>query len=88
MNCISVGGMPVNVQAGLEPDMQLSLSEQGPKFRFLGAGRLAEVEDPLPTPPPEQPAVRPPSPAQDPEKEERSEKLSQKAGGLLKKFFS
>ena len=88
MNCVSLGGQLINVQAGLEPDMQLSLSEQGPKFRFLGGGRLAEVEDPLPEPVPEQPTSQPPSPAETPEKQELSEKIGQKAGGLLKKFFS
>ncbi len=88
MNCITVGGRLVNVQAGLETDMQLSLSEQGPKFRFLGGGRLAEVEDPLPEPEPERPTSQTPSPAETPEKQEWPEKIGHKAGGLLKKFFS
>lgn len=88
MNCITVGGMPIDVQMGLEPDMHLSLSEQGPKFRFLGGGRLAEVEDPLPAPPPAQPANQQPSPGKGQDQQERSGKLGQKAGGLLKKFFS
>ena len=32
-------------QAQLVPQCRLSLSPQGPVFRFLGAGRLAEIED-------------------------------------------
>lgn len=88
MNSITIGGMHINVQAGLEPDMQLSLSEQGPKFRFLGGGRLAEVEDPLPSPPPERPTDQKPLSAHNQGSPERPEKLGQKASGLLKKFFS
>ena len=83
MNCIMVDGQPINVQMLLEPNMQLSLGEHGPKFRFLGGGRLAEIEDPLTEEPPPK---RPPDNA--PQKQEWSEKLSEKAGGLIKKFFS
>lgn len=50
-NQVTVNGMPVPGQSPLLPESQLALSPQGPKFRFLGGGRLAEVEEPIPEPP-------------------------------------
>jgi len=44
-NQISINGSPVPSQAALQPESRLSLSPNGPNFRFLGAGRLAEIED-------------------------------------------
>jgi pSer/pThr/pTyr-binding forkhead associated (FHA) protein len=44
---VRLDGLPVNVQAPLLPDNRLSLSDMGPAFRFLGAGRLAEIEEQL-----------------------------------------
>jgi pSer/pThr/pTyr-binding forkhead associated (FHA) protein len=43
---ISINGRPVGIQAPLNPDSLLSLSPEGPTFRFLGGGRLAEHEEP------------------------------------------
>lgn len=40
----TVGNQP----SSLRPDSEVSLSPQGPKFRFLGEGRLAEIEAPVP----------------------------------------
>ena len=81
---ISINGMAIAGQAPLQPDAQLSLSSQGPNFRFLGGGRLAEIEDPLPADP--TPNVREaeamPQAKQDPDS------IGQKAGTLFKKFFS
>ncbi|RJQ77355.1 MAG: FHA domain-containing protein, partial [Desulfobacteraceae bacterium] len=59
-NSISIDGQPISMQAPLEPDMQIALTRKGPKFRFIGGGRLAEIEDPLPEPPvvPTNPAVQ------------------------------
>jgi len=48
---ISINGQPVDVQAPLKPDNRLALSPQGPNFRFLGEGRLAELEEPVPEEP-------------------------------------
>jgi pSer/pThr/pTyr-binding forkhead associated (FHA) protein len=45
---VSINGQPINIKAPLNPDNQLALSLQGPSFRFLGGGRLAEIEDPIP----------------------------------------
>jgi len=47
-NLVSIGGQPVGSQAPLSPDCLLSLSPGGPTFRFLGGGRLAEHDAPLP----------------------------------------
>jgi pSer/pThr/pTyr-binding forkhead associated (FHA) protein len=43
-NRISINGRPIQSQAPLHPECLLALSPQGPAFRFLGGGRLAEVE--------------------------------------------
>jgi pSer/pThr/pTyr-binding forkhead associated (FHA) protein len=83
---ISLNGNPVQLQAPLEADMQIALSPQGPRFRFLGGGRLAEIEDPQPEQAPAAPPVPPPQPAA-PEPKEKSDNLGQKAGTLFKKFF-
>jgi pSer/pThr/pTyr-binding forkhead associated (FHA) protein len=44
-NQITINGSPVPSQAALQPESRLSLSANGPNFRFLGAGRLAEIEE-------------------------------------------
>jgi pSer/pThr/pTyr-binding forkhead associated (FHA) protein len=80
---VTLNGIPVQTQAPLETNMQVALSSQGPRFRFLGGGRLAEIEDPLPdqSPPPlpeparAQPEVKPAAPRPKP------------GGSLFKKFF-
>lgn len=42
---ISINGQLINIKAPLNSDNQLALSAQGPSFRFLGGGRLAEIEE-------------------------------------------
>jgi pSer/pThr/pTyr-binding forkhead associated (FHA) protein len=82
-NNVLINGMPIQTQAPLEPNMQLAFSPQGPKFRFLGGGRLAEIEDPLPAqnpspapePTPPKPDIKPTAPGPKP------------GGSLFKKFF-
>lgn len=44
-NPILINGRPVDREAVLEPDCRLSLTSKGPDFRFLGGGRLAEIEE-------------------------------------------
>lgn len=82
-NSVTLDGMPIQTQAPLEPNMQVALSAQGPRFRFLGGGRLAEIEDPLPEQgPPPSPEPPPPQP------EAKPATSGQKPGGsLFKKFF-
>jgi pSer/pThr/pTyr-binding forkhead associated (FHA) protein len=80
---ILINGHPIGEQAPLEPDMQLSLSPTGPKFRFIAGGRLAEIEDAVPEPPPSSPQTDPTlKPMMSP-----NEGLGQKAGSLFKKIF-
>jgi pSer/pThr/pTyr-binding forkhead associated (FHA) protein len=83
-NAISINAMAIAGQAPLQPDAQLSLSPQGPKFRFLGGGRLAEVEDPLPV----SPAPKEPEAEVIPQAKPDPESIGQKAGTLFNKFFS
>ena len=42
---VSINGRPVGTQSVIAQGAELSLTEQGPKFRFLGGGRLAEIQD-------------------------------------------
>jgi pSer/pThr/pTyr-binding forkhead associated (FHA) protein len=44
-NFVSVNGRPIHNQAPLNPEDAVALSPQGPTFRFLGGGRLAEIEE-------------------------------------------
>jgi pSer/pThr/pTyr-binding forkhead associated (FHA) protein len=44
-NLILIDGKPINLQGQLNPNSTVSLSPQGPTFRFLGGGRLAEFEE-------------------------------------------
>lgn len=80
---ILLNGRSIATQSALMPDMQLALTPQGPRFRFLGGGRLAEIEDPLPEPAP----AGEPAPEVS-EKPEPNEGLGKKAGSLFKKFFT
>lgn len=83
-SAVSINGMPIAGQSPLQPDAQVSLSPQGPKFRFLGGGRMAEIEDPLPaSQPPREHRNEPAQPAK-----HDSGSIGQKAGTLFKKFFS
>ena len=47
---VSINGRPVGTQSVIAQGAELSLTEQGPKFRFLGGGRLAEIQDVVPEP--------------------------------------
>lgn len=83
-NAIRINGIPIAGQTALRPDMQVSLSPQGPKFRFLGGGRLVEVEDPLP----EAPVHARPSPPEVAEEKQKSHKTAHKKTKLFKRLFS
>lgn len=81
---LQINGIPIDGQAPLRPDMQLALSPQGPKFRFLGGGRLVEVEDTVPAgAPPPTPKKSDAPPAVEDEKSDGGKK-----GSVFKKFFS
>ncbi len=51
---ISVNGMRVDMGSPLNPEDELALTPEGPVFKFIGGGRLLEVEKqtPEPSPPP------------------------------------
>lgn len=82
---VTVDGAPIDIQAALRPESRISLSSTGPKFRFLGSGRLAEIEEPalqktdIPPQVPEAPA--PPSP------ENKTNSTSKTAKKLIGKLF-
>jgi len=44
-NVVAINGRPVGSQAVLAQGAELSLTDRGPKFKFLGGGRLAEIPD-------------------------------------------
>ena len=82
-NRVMIDGRPIRLRAPLYPESRLSLSSQGPSFRFLGGGRLAEIEEADPN----RPDMRPPRPKEKNSKVKQSAKSSKKAGVLFKKFF-
>ncbi len=80
---VRVNQSPIGVQAPLNADDELSLSPQGPTFRFLGEGRLMELEHP------DREGERP-----DPEKDRQSKQEgkpgasdSKPSPSLFKRFF-
>ena len=82
-NQISIDGSPVPSQAALYPENRLSLGPNGPSFRFLGAGRLAEIEET-----PIQKTDRPPHVPQAPSAAKKKTTSPPKsAKKLLDKFF-
>ncbi len=42
---VSINGRPIGTQSVIAQGAELSLTHQGPRFRFLGGGRLAEIQD-------------------------------------------
>jgi pSer/pThr/pTyr-binding forkhead associated (FHA) protein len=89
-NAVQINTIPIPGHAMLQPEMLIALSPVGPKFKFLGGGRLVEVEDPLPQAPAQAP---PPPPAQAtapkaPTDHSKSDSVGQKGKKLFKRFFS
>ena len=48
---VSINERPIGNQSVLAQGAELSLTPQGPKFRFLGGGRLAQIPDEVSEPP-------------------------------------
>ena len=44
-NLVTINGRPVGTQAVLAQGAELALTAHGPKFKFLGGGRLAEIPE-------------------------------------------
>jgi pSer/pThr/pTyr-binding forkhead associated (FHA) protein len=81
-NQVTINGSPVNFQAELHPECRVSLSSSGPSFRFMGAGRLAEIEEA----PPREANVPTPAPAPSvPEK--KAFKPPKTSKGFINKLF-
>ena len=80
---VSINGQPINIKAPLNPDNQLALSLQGPRFRFLGGGRLAEIEEPIPEVPLDKPLAK----EKASEQTDPNETDPKKPGSVFKKLF-
>ena len=81
---VSINDQPINIKSPLTPDNQLALSPQGPRFRFLEGGRLAEIEETVSGFPVDEPPVEEKSSLQTvPERDE-----AKKPGSIFKKLFS
>ncbi len=87
---MSINNVPVDLQTVLKPDDQLALSDQGPKFRFLGGGRLAEIETPSDLNSPglnSNDKTPPKNQSQSPAISSRPETSPPKSGSIFNKFF-
>ena len=77
---VQVNRRPISVQAPLTAQDELALTPRGPVFRFLGAGRFAEVEEAKAEEPPQAAAGAK-------EKRAPAEKADKGAMSVLKKFL-
>lgn len=80
-NQVTLNGLPVNFQAVLNPECRISLSPSGPSFRFLGSGRLAEIDEL----PPQDANI--PSPEAPPAPEKETPPPPKGANKFIKKLF-
>jgi pSer/pThr/pTyr-binding forkhead associated (FHA) protein len=78
---VMLNGLPISGQAALAPECEIALSPQGPKFRFMGGGRLAEIEAQESA---TSTATAPPQPVE----AAPAEIPKTKKPGVFKKFFS
>ncbi len=87
---VRVNSRPLQGSVALEPEAIISLAPEGPSFRFLGGGRLVEMEQEPPAAEgkPQAPSFGPPE--QEPEKSgsQLPQDVGRKASSLFKKFFS
>jgi pSer/pThr/pTyr-binding forkhead associated (FHA) protein len=79
-NLVQVNRRPLSVQAPLAVQDEVALTPKGPVFRFLGAGRFAEVEEAKPEEPSQASAGAT-------EKRAPEEKADKGAMSVLKKFL-
>jgi len=77
---VQVNRRPLSVQGPLAVQDEVALTPKGPVFRFLGAGRFAEVEEATPEEPPQAAAGAT-------EKRAPEEKADKGARSLFKKFL-
>jgi pSer/pThr/pTyr-binding forkhead associated (FHA) protein len=80
---IHINGQPIGLKASLKANDELALSPRGPYFRYLGEGRLVEVEKTLPKGP--EPSVEKGREGLGEETPETKD--SKKPSSVFKKFF-
>lgn len=80
---VQINGQSIGLQAPLKSDDELSLTPQGPSFRFLGGGRLAEIA----APPAEEPPGPQPVKAHNPQRPTPEAKPSEGLFSKVKKLF-
>lgn len=85
-NMVTINGRPVGGQSVLAQGAELSLTERGPKFKFLGGGRLAEIQDTVSEPLSRTDTTTNTADARD-IAESVPQKKSAKSGSLFKNFF-
>ncbi len=83
---VSINGNPIDLGAPLNPDDLLSLSPEGPAFKFLGGGRLLEVEMEVETPEPSPPGGEEASEKSPPKEGEKKAPIG-KAKAFLSKYL-
>lgn len=81
---LRINRQPVSIQAPLKLNDDLSLSPQGPAFRFIGEGRLVEAMEPLAETPPSTPSPR----KEETPSEKAADKPSPKSSSFFKKIFN
>ncbi|MGC8811735.1 MAG: FHA domain-containing protein, partial [bacterium] len=81
---LRINRQPVSMQAPLKLNDDLSLSPQGPAFRFIGEGRLVEAMESSA----ETPASTPSSPKEETPAEKPGDKPSPKSSSFFKKIFN
>lgn len=79
---VQINRVPIVVQASLKPNDEIALTPRGPIFRFLGEGRLAEVEEALTEEP-----VRPSEIKKEVRKEDSREKEPKGLKSVFKKII-
>lgn len=80
---LRINRQPVSIQAPLKLNDDLSLSPQGPAFRFIGEGRLVEALEPSVESPPSTPPRKEETPS-----EKATDKPSPKSSSFFKKIFN
>ena len=80
---VMINGRPIPLKAPLHPENRLSFGSQGPSFRFLGGGRLAEIEEAAP----QQPVRQTPGPEEKAPQTNQSATPPKRAGAIFKKLF-
>ena len=80
---VSINGNPIDLGATLNPDDILSLTPEGPAFKFLGGGRLLEVEIDAQSPQPSPPNSGEPLEEAPPKEKEKNAPM-----GKARSFFS